>query len=329
MATSAGQTDFQSLFSHARRQVIAGPAGVREVRLALDGPPLRARSKLVTSGPLLFVHGENLAGCDLTLRYDGRDPQVVVHTSLAGSATAVLDDLGTAITRCPGEIQLFGAPTSRATVRLQAHVRNEAFRIRMEPLMLAGLAARYPQLETVAGRLDGPRPFCLPPAAPTPLPRLVDQVAEIMDSDHYGEVRPLFLESRALGWLAMALTVTMASPSVPGNPGGLPRREVERMHQARDLLQARLATPPSLGEVAAAVGTNDFALKRNFKAVFGQPVHGYLLDRRLAHACALLRETDQAIKAIATAVGYMHPNHFSTAFHRRYGLTPAQYRRRV
>src|SRR4051794_40489384 len=50
MTTSAEQTDFQSLFSHARRQVIAGPAGVREVRLALDGPPLRARSKLVTSG---------------------------------------------------------------------------------------------------------------------------------------------------------------------------------------------------------------------------------------------------------------------------------------
>jgi AraC-like DNA-binding protein len=315
--------DVRALFAQAHRQVLVGPAGVRELRLSLEGPPLRLRSRLLTSGPLTFVRGENLAGEDMMLRHEGQAPQVSLHSSLRGSASALIDDLGATLAGAPGDVQLFASPTSRTTIQLRAHVKNEAFRITMAPPMLAGLAARYPQLEPVAARVASARAFCLPAVNLAPLPRLVDEVVEIMDSDHYGEVRPLFLESRALGWLARALAM---APALAPPPGGLPRREVDRMHQARELLRSRLARPPSLVEVAAAVGTNDFALKRNFKAVFGRPVHGYLLDLRLAHACQLLRETRKSIKEIAGAVGYLHPGHFSTAFRHRYGVSPGRFR---
>ena len=142
-----------------------------------------------------------------------------------------------------------------------------------------------------------------------------------MASEHYGSVRPLFLESRALSWLAMAWAAPEASAAK--RPAA---REVERMHDARDLLLSRLKSPPTLAEVAVAVGTNDFALKRNFKAVFGQPVYSYLLGVRLAEARRLLEETNDTIKEIAAAVGYAHAHHFSTAFRRAYGSRPAQYR---
>jgi len=98
------------------------------------------------------------------------------------------------------------------------------------------------------------------------------------------------------------------------------------MHAARDLLLARVSDPPTIREVASAVGTNDFALKRQFKAVFGKPVHAYLLAVRLAQACSLLRDSADSIKQIAGAVGYVHANHFSAAFRRAYGLSPARYR---
>jgi two-component system response regulator YesN len=47
---------------------------------------------------------------------------------------------------------------------------------------------------------------------------------------------------------------------------------------------------------------------------------------RLAHAAQLLRDTGDSIKAIAAAVGYAHPNHFSSAFRRAYGVSPGRYR---
>ena len=47
---------------------------------------------------------------------------------------------------------------------------------------------------------------------------------------------------------------------------------------------------------------------------------------RLAQARRMLRDTERSVKEIAAAVGYTHPNHFSTAFHRAYGVSPARYR---
>jgi AraC-like DNA-binding protein len=99
------------------------------------------------------------------------------------------------------------------------------------------------------------------------------------------------------------------------------------MHEVKELLRSRLANPPTLAEVATAVGTNDFTLKRNFKAVFGQPVYAHLLAIRLTHACQLLKDSRQSIKEVAAAVGYAYANHFTTAFRRTYGLSPGQYRR--
>ena len=313
--------DFHALFRAARREVSAGAGNVRQLRLELDGPPLQARSRLLTSHGVLFVLGENVAGEDLMLRHESAQPLVAVHAPLRGSAVTTMDGLGSSITERAGELQLFASPSSHSTVRLRAQVKNEAFRVALEPALVRTLAARHAELEPLATHVDSGMPFCGKPSNGLPLERLRTEALEIMDSEHYGSLRPLFLESRALSWLAMAL----AAPSAAEGRRP-PSCEVARMHDARELLLSRLESPPSLAEVAMAVGTNDFALKRNFKAVFGQPVYGYLLGVRLAEARRLLEETNDSVKEIAIAVGYAHAHHFSTAFRRAYGTAPGQYR---
>ncbi|HMI89988.1 MAG TPA: AraC family transcriptional regulator [Polyangiales bacterium] len=313
--------DFQSLFRHARRHVSDGAGDVREIRLELEGPPLSARSWLLSWGGLLFVLGENQADEDLTLRHEAAPPLVAVHAPLRGNAATTMDALATSLSERAGALQLFVSPSSHSTVRLRARVKNQAFRIAFSPAWVRELAARHSELEPLAEHLASGAPFCGKPINAQPLQRVLDEANQIMDSAHYGTLRPLFLESRALSWLAMALAG--AKQSEAKRPHA---RAIERMHEARELLLSRIADPPTLAEVAAAVGTNDFDLKRNFKAVFGQPVYGYLLRVRLAHARCLLEDTDDSIKEIAAAVGYAHPNHFSTAFGRAYGVSPAQHR---
>src|SRR5436190_616579 len=234
-ATVGAARDFAELFAPARRRVVSGPGNVRELELALDQPPLRARSRLLTCGQFLFVQGENEAQEELLLRHEGATPMVAVHAPLCGSAAAYMDGLGASLVERPGEVQLFASPSSHATVRLRAHVKNQAFRVVIPGSLIAALAARQ-------------------------------------------------------------------------------------------LLLSRLANPPTLAEVASAVGTNEFALKRQFKNVFGQPVYAYLLTVRLAQACRLLKDSADSVKEIAAAVGYAHANHFSTAFRRAYGVTPARFR---
>lgn len=311
--------DFNVLFRKARRQVIDGSA--RELRLDLEGPPLWAHSRLLSSGGLLFVLGENMAGEELMLRHQGAQPLVAVHAPLQGSAAATMDDLGGPLTDAAGELQLFVSPSSSSTVRLRAHVKNRAFRVALAPSLVCALAGRHAELEPLASYLTTATPFCGRPRRALSLARIQVEASEIFDSDRYGALRPMFLEARALSWLAMAL-------SGRGGTAGksLSAREVARMHEARDMLLARLDDPPTLAEVATAVGTNDFALKRHFKAVFGQPVYGYLLEVRLAQASRLLLDTTLSVKEIAAAVGYAYPNHFSSAFRRAYGVSPARYR---
>ena len=63
-----------------------------------------------------------------------------------------------------------------------------------------------------------------------------------------------------------------------------------------------------------------------FAAEFHTTPHQYLLDRRIDRAKVMLTTTSQTITEISAAVGFVTPNHFSTAFRRRVGVTPSGYR---
>lgn len=85
--------------------------------------------------------------------------------------------------------------------------------------------------------------------------------------------------------------------------------------------------PPTLPELARQVGTNECKLKRDFRAVFDNTVYGLLFDHKMAHARALLLDTDRLVGDIAREVGYSHPAHFSTAFKKEHGVSPSRFRR--
>lgn len=104
-------------------------------------------------------------------------------------------------------------------------------------------------------------------------------------------------------------------------PGGA--REVAA---ARDILHARMVDPPSLGELAALVGTSRFALLRAFRARHGLPPHAYLNQLRVRRARGLLEDGVPAA-AVAVAVGFADQSHLSRHFRRLVGLAPGRYQR--
>jgi AraC-like DNA-binding protein len=96
---------------------------------------------------------------------------------------------------------------------------------------------------------------------------------------------------------------------------------------AREILHERLVDPPSLRELAAAVGTGQYALVRAFRARHGLPPHAYLTQLRVRAARALL-DAGVPPAQVAVAVGFTDQPHLGRHFRRAVGVAPGHYQRK-
>jgi AraC-like DNA-binding protein len=109
----------------------------------------------------------------------------------------------------------------------------------------------------------------------------------------------------------------------------LDRNLLGRLCAARDLLRAETDRLVSVREVAREAGMSPFHFIRIFKAVFGATPYQYQLRGRLERAKVLLATSDAAVTDICLEVGFSSLGSFSASFHRRVGVPPSAYRKRV
>ncbi|HEX4680334.1 MAG TPA: AraC family transcriptional regulator [Gaiellaceae bacterium] len=96
--------------------------------------------------------------------------------------------------------------------------------------------------------------------------------------------------------------------------------------RAKDLIDARYRDPLDVAALARAARLSPAHFSREFRRLFGETPHQYLLTRRLERAAALLRSTDRTVADICFTVGLSSVGSFTTSFGKTYGLTPTAYR---
>lgn len=84
---------------------------------------------------------------------------------------------------------------------------------------------------------------------------------------------------------------------------------------------------PTLAELATLCGISQGHLARSFKAATGWSVHQFIAEERLKAAKLMLAEETLSCQEIATHLGFGSAAYFSTAFRRRTGKTPSEFRR--
>lgn len=131
-------------------------------------------------------------------------------------------------------------------------------------------------------------------------------------ADHVVRVLGLELLRRYSNISSRASTAAEATPS--------------RLAAIRDYIEANLTGDLSLAGIAAGVGMRPHRLAREFRDGTGEPLHQYVIDRRVERAATMLRRSDQPIAAIAIDCGFADQSHLTNAFRRRVGMTPAAYR---
>ncbi|AWK89745.1 helix-turn-helix domain-containing protein [Azospirillum thermophilum] len=136
----------------------------------------------------------------------------------------------------------------------------------------------------------------------------------------------LYLESHALELVAELLAVLSGGAGDPSGGRTPGERDLARIRRVRDYLHAQDGACPRLEDIARHAGMSVSVLQRLFRAVYGTTVADYHRSLRMDRARRLLERDGVTVTEAAYAAGYDNPANFSTAFKRRFGLSPREAR---
>ena len=104
-----------------------------------------------------------------------------------------------------------------------------------------------------------------------------------------------------------------------GEKGSTANQRARKLHERLINMSGKL---PTLDDLAIQFNVSARTLNDEFKAEYGQPIHTFITERRLIEAHAAIENTDISLKSLALRLGYIHSNHFLTAFRRKFGYPP-------
>lgn len=129
-----------------------------------------------------------------------------------------------------------------------------------------------------------------------------------------------------------ALSTAYEMRGIRAKNDSLPTRALRKR---RDLVEAaklainqNLETPPSLRELARALGCSSFHLSRTFHRTAGLSLRRYLSRLRVSVAADRLASGAPDLTELALDLGYTDHSHFTNTFRHEWGLPPSRFRAR-
>ena len=105
--------------------------------------------------------------------------------------------------------------------------------------------------------------------------------------------------------------------------GRLRQPELDRL---RDYIDAHLAAPLSLEDLARVVGVGPWTLNRQLRLSLGCSPYRFVIDRRVMRARELIMAGNLPLKEVAAATGFSDQAHLTRTMRARLGVTPGQLR---
>ena len=110
-------------------------------------------------------------------------------------------------------------------------------------------------------------------------------------------------------------------------PGGMNPAIARAAAAARAYMSTHLDERLTIPELSRRFCVSATALKAAFRALYGQPIHSWLREKRMERAAELLRRSDMSVLDISQAVGFASPSQFGANFLKRFGASPAKFRK--
>jgi AraC family transcriptional regulator len=279
-----------------RKKLLCSPAMDRSGDPVSFGSP---RFTTVEAGPFLVTSAWFPPAAYLPRHYHDR---TVVGVTVGGRGTSILGtheialEPGALHTEPAGDTHSnrFGASGARLVV-VQPDPKADELLDKCQPLLSEIHRVLCPQPVAIARRIR----------------------AEIASPD---TLSPLALEGACLELLATGARAVCADGAPDNGPAGWLPHVVDYLH-------AHFLECPTVATLSAVAGVHPAHFGRTFRQALRQSPATYLRRLRLEWAADALARTDQTLADIATTSGFADQSHFTRAFGRHVGTTPAAYRR--
>lgn len=160
-----------------------------------------------------------------------------------------------------------------------------------------------------------------------PLDSRLNQItSHVISSNLHDTLHLQYLKAKSAELVCVALDTMVSEPTERKQSVLLRERDRTAIRMAAEILQNNLAQPPSIHEICLMIGINRNKLHYGFKEVYGMSVSRYVQDLRLDYAYERLNTSEDSLLQIALDVGFNHQSSFSTAFKRKFGLSPKSLR---
>lgn len=155
-------------------------------------------------------------------------------------------------------------------------------------------------------------------------PDMIRVINELRNDQKTGEVRRLHTEAKIMELLIYQLEQFNAEDHDARK--ALKGADIEKLEQARVILEANFVNPPTQRSLAGQVMLNESKLRRGFKEYFGATIHDYTVRIRMEYARRLLIQEHKTIQEAAEITGFTHQNNFSSSFKKYFGISPSDIR---
>ncbi len=274
-------------------------------------------------GNMLLGYGNFSHAEPIDLEFESEVETVELHFKLAGR-TETCDRSRINYCQFDGNQQnLMYAAGFRGYSTIYAQQNTEFFEINFRPQDFLSYLPREGHLfDQFRNQIERGSSALLLDHNPAISPRARVLIQDLIHCQRTGVYRQMLVESRVLELLMLQFEAAESAGNT--SESVLSKAVLEKMHFIREFISQHTDEHFTLQELARKVGTNVFTLKQGFKQAFGTTVFGYWNCLRMAYARRLLLDGRLPIKVVAEKVGYKHPQHFSTAFKKHFGVSPSK-----
>lgn len=151
--------------------------------------------------------------------------------------------------------------------------------------------------------------------------KIFKRLFDIYDTQESGIYKTLSLRS---GVLELALEICNAAHENRGR-----QKSGIRLEELVDKIRAHPEKEFSIAQMAKAAALSESMIYLEMKKLTGFPPHAFLMSCRMKKALQLIQEKNLSTTELALKFHFSSPQHFSTQFHRFFGITPSQARKGV